>query len=88
MVRRKIHLFLSLRLFLVNLLALALGVSAIGIAYAYRSYKFSQNFSEIPQPKVREDGQHYHQEVIDLSHTVKVVLCESSGSEDNSSKVR
>ena len=70
MVRRKIHLSLSLRLFLVNLLALALGVSAIGIAYAYRSYKFSDGFSKIPQPRVPEDGQPYNQEVIDLFHKV------------------
>jgi signal transduction histidine kinase len=70
MVRRKIHLSLSLRLFLVNLLALALGVSAIGIAYAYRSYKFSQSFSEISRPSVIEDGQQYHREVIDLFHKV------------------
>jgi signal transduction histidine kinase len=70
MSHRRIHLPLSLRLFLVNLLALANGVFAIAIAYSYCSYKFSERFSKIPQPNIFKDGQNYHREVIDLFHKV------------------
>ncbi|MBW4489681.1 MAG: HAMP domain-containing histidine kinase [Trichocoleus desertorum ATA4-8-CV12] len=70
MARRKIHLSLSLRLFLVNLLALALGVAAIGIAYTYRSQKFSDGFSKIVKPNVFADGRNQNQEVIELFNQI------------------
>lgn len=70
MIHQKIHLSLSLRLFLVNLLALALGVSAIGIAYTYRSQKFSDAFFAIIKPNLGTKGQHYEQEVVALFNKI------------------
>jgi signal transduction histidine kinase len=70
MTHRKIHLSLSLRLFLVNLLVLTLGVSAIGIAYLYREKKFSDGFSKIIKPDTSISGQAYDREVIDLFNRI------------------
>lgn len=70
MPRRRIHLSLSLRLFLVNLLALALGVFALGIAYAYRAQKFSDGFSKIVKPNISIDGQNQNQDVINLFYQI------------------
>jgi signal transduction histidine kinase len=70
MCHRSIHLSLSLRLFLVNLLALALGVLALGIAYTYRAQKFSDGFSKIVEPNVSPDGRNQDQEVIDLFNQI------------------
>lgn len=70
MTHRKIHLSLSLRLFLVNLLVLTLGVSAIGIAYLYREKKFSDGFSKIIKPDTSISGQAYDQEIIDLFNRI------------------
>lgn len=75
MFHQKIHLSLSLQLFLVNLLALALSVFAVELGCG-----ISEKFSEIPQPSILTNKQNNLHKVIDLGSKVStegiaIALC-------------